>query len=284
MTNIKNKNLSIKWVIALKSEANFIINYFKMKLLSKKKLFPIYSNSENTHSLVISGTGKVNSAAATMYLSESTLKENWTFWINIGIGGYKSNTYGKFYVIDKITEQTNGNTFYPGFQIKNNVNRASLLTLDQPETRKYKNQIYDMEGAGFFRVANKIVQKEFIILMKIISDTPSKNIKDLNNNTIERLFFVNKKNILNIIHQLEQISFEEMKKYESLRILDFIISKWNFSFSEKNQLEFFLRRLNASKKTYQLRDELKLFSNSGQILKYLKKELDTIEVDWEKID
>ena len=279
---INNKNFSIKWVVALKSEANFLINFFNMKLLIKKNLFPIYCNSDSTHCLIISGIGKVNSAAATVYLSQNTILEKWTFWVNIGVGGHKLETYGKLFVIDKITEFTNKNLYYPSFQFKNIKNRASLLTLDKPETIEYDDQIYDMEGAGFFNIANKITQKEFIVLIKIISDTPSNNIIKLNNKVIEKLFVNNEDVIKKIIKELEIFSLSQMKKNKKNEIYNFITLNWKFSFTEEKQLEFIIRRLNAAKKTKNLKDELKFFSNSDQILNYLKKKLNKIEIDWEK--
>ena len=80
MNNKENHehDFSIKWVVALRSEATLIINFFRMKLKSNCKLFKIYCNLDESHCLVISGIGKINSAAATTYLSQKTsLKEFW---------------------------------------------------------------------------------------------------------------------------------------------------------------------------------------------------------------
>ena len=80
-------NFSIRWVIALKEEAQIIITQFKMSLLSQTSVFPIFKNFEGTHWLILSGIGRHNAAAATLYLYEKSNAPKWTSWINIGIAG-----------------------------------------------------------------------------------------------------------------------------------------------------------------------------------------------------
>ena len=62
-------DLNFCWVIALRAEANPVIEAFDMKIVSNKLLFPVYINSENGHCLVISGIGSAKSAAAATYLA-----------------------------------------------------------------------------------------------------------------------------------------------------------------------------------------------------------------------
>ena len=271
---------SLKWVVALRSEATFIINFFKMKLNLDSKLFKIYCNSDQSHCLVISGIGKVNAAAATIYLSQKTILKEWTFWINIGIGGYKENTLGNMYVIDKIIDESSEKNYYPGFMINKNVNRASLLTVDKVKLGKYENYIYDMEGSGFFEVANKIIHKEFILIIKIISDTPRDSIKNINNQTIEDLFRNKEKKIIDIINQIELLSSKEKIKLDNPEVFDLILKKWKFSETQKSKLKFLVRRLNAFKVLDDIFKEINLLSNSDQVIKYLSQRLKDIEIDW----
>ena len=44
-------NFSIRWVIALKEEAQIIITQFKMSLLSQTSVFPIFKNFEGKQSI-----------------------------------------------------------------------------------------------------------------------------------------------------------------------------------------------------------------------------------------
>ena len=78
---------SIRWVMALKQEAQPIIEYYKMKLLEGNNIFPIYKNYDQSHWLIISGIGRDNSASATSYLYERSNSSKYTSWINLGIAG-----------------------------------------------------------------------------------------------------------------------------------------------------------------------------------------------------
>ena len=85
----KENDFSIRWVIALKEEAQIIITQFKMSLLSQTSVFPIFKNFDGSHWLILSGIGRHNAAAATLYLYEKSNAPRWTSWINIGIAGFE---------------------------------------------------------------------------------------------------------------------------------------------------------------------------------------------------
>ena len=44
MNNLKIKKTSIRWVVALKEEAQIILDHFKLKLVNEKTIYPIYKN------------------------------------------------------------------------------------------------------------------------------------------------------------------------------------------------------------------------------------------------
>ena len=54
--------------MALKEEAEIILDYFKLKAINEKTIYPIYKNVEETHWLIVSGIGRSNAAASTAYL------------------------------------------------------------------------------------------------------------------------------------------------------------------------------------------------------------------------
>ena len=59
MNNFKIKKNSIRWVVALKEEAQIILDHFKLKPVNEKTIYPIYKNEEETHWLIISGIGRI---------------------------------------------------------------------------------------------------------------------------------------------------------------------------------------------------------------------------------
>ena len=66
--NHSNDQFNFCWVIALRAEATPLIKAFNMKNVGNKSLFPIYTNEETGHALVISGIGSIKSAAAATFL------------------------------------------------------------------------------------------------------------------------------------------------------------------------------------------------------------------------
>ena len=92
---IKKKEINI--LVAMKREALPLINYWNLKLNSKK----FYSNKKKGINLIISGIGKKKAEKATVYLAEKT-NEN-SFFLNIGIAGHKDFKLGsrEFWEISK---------------------------------------------------------------------------------------------------------------------------------------------------------------------------------------
>jgi hypothetical protein len=65
---ILNSNMSIRWVVALKVEAEIILDEYNMNFDPEFTLFQVFRNFEKTRWLILSGVGRHNSAAATTYL------------------------------------------------------------------------------------------------------------------------------------------------------------------------------------------------------------------------
>ena len=85
--DVSNVEPTVCWVVALKSEAKPIISYFELDHQSGNNIFPIYRNDKLGHSLIISGVGQINAAAATTYLASESGAPPWAAWINLGIAG-----------------------------------------------------------------------------------------------------------------------------------------------------------------------------------------------------
>ena len=93
---IKKRKINI--VVAMKREALPLINYWNLKLNSKK----FYSNKKKGINLIISGIGKKKSEKATVYLAEKT-NEN-SFFLIIGIAGHKDFKLGEIILVSKVTD------------------------------------------------------------------------------------------------------------------------------------------------------------------------------------
>ena len=78
--NHSNGQFYFCWVIALRAEATPLIEAFNMKNVGNKSLFPIYTNEDTGHALVVSGIGPLkNPAIPKLIQAEWSLIFNWFF-------------------------------------------------------------------------------------------------------------------------------------------------------------------------------------------------------------
>ena len=174
---IKKRKINI--VVAMKREALPLINYWNLKLNSKK----FYSNKKKGINLIISGIGKKKSEKATVYLAEKT-NEN-SFFLNIGIAGHKDFKLGEIILVSKVTDNTTKYNWYPSLLWKTKIKKNSLITVRFPKIRYLTKHLYDMEAAGFFNGARRFVGPELAQSIKIISDNKESSILNISSNKIE---------------------------------------------------------------------------------------------------
>ena len=167
---MNKKNLRL--VIALNIEATKIIELYKLKKNSSyQNIFTIYSNLDLNIWLVVSGIGNVNTAAATMYLYQTSPKNNKNIWVNIGMGGCKYSKVGSIFNIKKVTFKTKEKVenFYTSSLINTRVPINEVINVDSTESSFVnKNSIYEMEAYGFIKVVEKFCNRELICIIKII--------------------------------------------------------------------------------------------------------------------
>ena len=144
MNNFKIKKTSIRWVVALKEEAQIILDQFKLKAVNEKNIYPIYKNEEMTHWLIISGIGRSNAAASTAYLYLYSKASKYTSWINIGIAGSNKGNYGELYLVDEISTYHNKKVTYPSTMPKTTLPKMHLFTSDIPITDYSAHELIDM--------------------------------------------------------------------------------------------------------------------------------------------
>ena len=166
-------------VTALYIEAKPLISLFNLKKDNIYTKFQVFSN-ENIK-LIISGTGKIKSAAALTYLiSNKDIRDN-DYIINIGFIASSNNNsqLGDIVYISKIQNAYSDTTFYPEMIYKHNFLEGSLTTFDKIIENKIENVEYiDMEAYGFFQTASIFFKRDKIILLKIVSDILKENVED----------------------------------------------------------------------------------------------------------
>jgi nucleoside phosphorylase len=276
---ILNSNMSIRWVVALKVEAEIILDEYNMNLDPEFTLFQVFRNFEKTRWLILSGIGRHNSAAATTYLYMISQASRSTSWINLGIAGSGKGHYGDLCLVNKISNNSSSNT-YPATMPKVTFHKMNLFTTDVPLTDYTLHELIDMEGSAFYDITNKLSGREFICLIKVISDGPNNNIKDLNKFKIRELIKLNIANIKTVISYYEKLSMDEYQIIEQPKIISKIHSQWHFSVSQKHQLENLIKRINTLSKDEEIIKLIKDCKNSRSVITILEEKILNTEVDW----
>ena len=271
--------MSIRWVVALKVEAEIILDEYNMNFDPEFTLFQVFRNFEKTRWLILSGVGRHNSAAATTYLYMISKASRSTCWINLGIAGSGKGHYGDLCLVNKISNNDSSNT-YPATMPKVTFHKMNLFTSDVPLTDYTLHELIDMEGSAFYDITNKLSGREFICLMKVISDGPNNDIEDLNKFKIRELINLNIANIKTIVSYYEKLSMDQYQIIQQPKILSEILSQWHFSVSQKHQLENLIKRINTLSKDEEIIKLIKDCKNSRSVITILEEKILNTKVDW----
>ncbi|MDC0543524.1 hypothetical protein OAO68_00335 [Alphaproteobacteria bacterium] len=271
--------MSIRWVVALKVEAEIILDEYNMNFDPEFTLFQVFRNFEKTRWLILSGVGRHNSAAATTYLYMISKASRSTCWINLGIAGSGKGHYGDLCLVNKISNNDSSNT-YPATMPKVTFHKMNLFTSDVPLTDYTLHELIDMEGSAFYDITNKLSGREFICLMKVISDGPNNDIEDLNKFKIRELINLNIANIKTIVSYYEKLSMDQYQIIQQPKILSEILSQWHFSVSQKYQLENLIKRINTLSKDEEIIKLIKDCKNSRSVITNLEEKILNTKVDW----
>ena len=283
MNNFKIKKTSIRWVVALKEEAQIILEHFKLKAVNEKTIYPIYKNEQETHWLIISGIGRSNAAASTAYLYSFSKASKYTSWVNIGIAGSDKGNYGELYLVDKISTYQGKKSTYPSTMPKTHLPKMHLFTSDIPISDYSTFELIDMEGSAFFDIASKLTSKEFICLMKVISDGPENDIKQITKSKISNLIKENLLKIIDIISYYERLSEVEFQIIDKPKLFNEIKSKWHFSATQSYQLETVLRRIEIFCNKKDIKKTIKNCETSNSVINVLNTKIKKNLVNWSKL-
>ena len=139
-----------------------------------------------------------------------------------------------------------------------------------------------MEGSAFFDIASKLTSKEFICLIKVISDGPNNNIKQITKSKISDLMEENLIKILEVISYYERLSREELQIIEKPKLFYEIKSKWHFSATQSYRLETLLRRVETFYNKKDIEKKIKQCETSNSVIDVLNKNIKKNLVNWSK--
>ena len=268
MINQNFEGMSVRWVIALKAEAEEIIKNYALERVVTKP-FPVYKNRDIDIWLVLSGIGQINAVAATTYLYVKSDASDKTIWINLGIVGSRNFKVGELVQIDKITSNDFPDNHYPSpatFK-NNNVERSNLITVNKPEALFENDGVYDMEGYAFFSFAKKIASYELISVLKIISDIPGTDLSRIDKIGVERLFSKKMPLIEKVLKNLLSLQEILLLQQRNPNYFDEICQQRKFSFSQKVTLKKYLTQWQSRFPMRNPLSEIEKKMTTSQILK-----------------
>ena len=162
------KEHSIHLVSALPAEAKPVIAHFGLKRLQPDCGFPVYHNRHVT--LVLSGVGKSNAAAATALLQARNGCPANAIWINLGIAGHGDLPLGEAVLAHSITDRASGESWRLPMAFLPPCDSVKLQTLDRPDFDYRRAGAFDMEASGFYPTALRFSQPQLVHCFKVISD------------------------------------------------------------------------------------------------------------------
>ena len=225
-------------VCALKIEADPLIKFYNLKK-SNDKYFNIFENERMT--LIISGVGKINVAAAVSYMLKDKKINYEDVIINIGICGSLNEKIKISDIVycSKILDNDSDIENFTDLTVKNFFDEGTILTVSKilkKEEIKYGNiDFVDMEASAFYQVASKFFKNHQIKVVKIVSDYL--NVESLNKDFV---FDLINKNIEKIdlfletcILKINTFLLDEKENEIILKISEFL----KLTFYQKNELE-----------------------------------------------
>jgi hypothetical protein len=156
------------WVAALHCEAKPVIDYYRLRKLPGGQAFDVYRG--DGMACVVSGPGKLASAAACAWIAAACGDEPALAWINLGTAGAAEHEIGSTFRLLKITDGDSGKHYYPVAVAGDRLEIASCLTLGQPCSDYREDCLFDMEASGFMHAALYFSSAELVQAIKIVSD------------------------------------------------------------------------------------------------------------------
>lgn len=239
------------WVVALRSEARPIIEQLGLKQTNRMGGFDLYESAE--HRLVISGIGKVNAAAATTWLFGQGIDDEHSgdsrIWINFGIGGNQNHELGTVIRAGRIKDEGRDKSWFPQ-KITKQVpfQSGEILTLDQPcfDYAQKSRWILEMEAAGFISTALRFSSLEWIQSVKVISDNEKSDPKQIKPAWVSELCEQPASELIEWASILQTLANNHDRLITGVEI-DWLISKYRFSETQKHQLSRLLQRAEVLK-------------------------------------
>lgn len=254
-------------VIALRAEAQPIIQHYKMQQLQQHTDFAIYASGDMK--LIISGCGKVKAAAATAYLHALDTHAD-ASWLNLGTAGHADQQVGALMLANKVTDLASNRSWFPRQLFSHKLACLALNTVDRVENNYANNCLYDMEAAGFIEITSGFATLEFIQVLKVISDNIQQPSQQLKAKDLSSLMAANLTAINTFIDMMKK--FRGQLPSSQPEIAEFL-NRWHFTSTQSKQLSSLALQWQGIEKTPLDHQEYSELKQSKKVLAAIKIQL-----------
>lgn len=186
MTDLADRQaFRVNLVVALMAEASPLIRYFHLSPIESRGGFQVFA--KETMRLVVSGVGKVASAAAAGYLHGKNSGARDLAWVNVGVAGHRELPVGTVRLAHRVVDEASGKCWYPHRAFPIDCPSAEIRTVDTPERGFSGDALYDMEASGFCAACSRFSSRELVSVVKCVSDNATGNIDSVTRQQVERL-------------------------------------------------------------------------------------------------
>ena len=259
-------------VVALDVEARPIIDALGLKARMPQSVFPVYLRGDM--SLVVSGTGKVNAAAATTYLYVVTGEKIDQGWLNVGVAGHADQPIGTGAIAGRITDAATQCQWRPSKFLDIPLEAYDLITVDQPEYEYEVAAMYDMEGSGFCATARRLSTPELVQCYKVISDNRRVPANRVTAKNVKQLIMDRLEDIHCIVTWINRFAREYSQQEVEADVMARFTRQWNFSARQRRRLHRVLKRwLVIAPNDVPWSEELTVLQTSSDVIAALEERL-----------
>ena len=260
----------MNFLVALQAEAGPLIDHYGLSQVQASP-FPTFENQN--HRLVISGIGRIRCAAATGYLL-GLLPSKIEGLINLGIAGHGQLDKGSLFIANRVSLGSEKKVHYPPQVLKSSLPSCGLRTCDQPEEQYSEPIGYDMEAYAFCSIAYQWLTREFVQVLKVVSDTPAEPLENFAAKDARKLIENQVSVVDKFVHLLQNIVSELDPPSEVAALAQKTRSLHHLSTTRSLQLEKLLRQGLALGVPLQEMDAvLTQSSNAREIIRALEHKL-----------
>ena len=227
-------------VCALASEAKPLREHFAMRQINFPGPGQLYADKQQQVLCLVTGVGALKMAMSIAANHRYHDLGQHCVYLNIGIAGSGEHALGDCVMVNKIIDTVTQKNYYP-WQFKTALVKASCYCVSQYAPGYYPAGLIDMESSGFFQAVQAVVSQEQALLVKVVSDTQTQHIEQLNKAVVAELITAQLPAYQDLITYALSLS-ERLCQQQITIDLSPWLARWHFSHYQQHQLKHLLRR------------------------------------------